>query len=408
MTKSTITISEDNSAIKTSEDFLKWFLNDKPYESEIIFKGNSKEIGKMDALYEFIKYHQKTKNICEKEMDSYNDIIQLEDNKFIQEAVENFVTSNRGGKFLRATLCALGYQSFEKEDSKYIPLSIALELFQTSILIHDDIIDEATVRRGLDTIPVKYKKIYRDPIKKGREYEKKLNNLSDSMALCLGDMGLYLANQVIVKNYKDEKTLSKILEYFNEIAIKTCKGEMLDVVLPFYEEFYGQEDLEPLVTEIYKLKTSWYSVIGPYALGAILAGLEEEKINKLEDALMNLGIAFQIKDDLLGIYGDEKKIGKSVISDCEEFKQTVLYAYTVNTNYKEELLKYYGKKNITEKELSTVKEIFKNSGAKEYSEKLMDKLFKESFDEILSLDFLPVKYKKILLGFAEFLKVRNK
>lgn len=400
---STITISNE---IKDSEEFLNWYKNNRT--EKIKFKGKSEKTRKMKALYKFIKFHEETKEKCEINMNNYNSLLLNEENEFIKEAMENFTSSNRGGKYIRSSLCALGYKSFGKEDDKYIPLSTALEIFQTSILIHDDIIDNSKTRRGMDTIPVKYKKIYSSPIKTNKTYEKKLENLSNSLALCIGDMGFYLANQIMTKNYRDNKNLAKLLEYYNETAIKTCKGEMIDIALPFYEEFYGKENLENQIIEIYKLKTSWYSVVGPYVMGAILSGVDDEKIEKLEDALMNLGIAFQIKDDILGIYGDEKKLGKSVHSDCEEYKQTVLYSYAVNTKYKEELQKLYGKENLKPKEFKKIQDIFIDSGAKKYSEQLMDRLFKESFSLILSLDFIKEKYKEILIGFAEYLKVRCK
>lgn len=397
--------------LKNSEEFLKWFLGDKSlYDKKIgfIFDDNG-DVKKMEVLYNFLKYYLSVKDKFTLKMEDYNDLfVKGYSNRFLEEALEQFVSSNKGGKFLRASLIALGYQSFGKDDDKYLPLGIALEIFQTSILIHDDIIDKADKRRGLDTIPVKYQKIYGDPIKDGDNFEDKRKDIGNSMALCLGDLGFYLALQIIVKNYRNDKNLDRVLEYYNDVAIKTCEGEMVDVVLPFYEEFYGEEDnLESHVMEIYKLKTAWYSVVGPYSLGAILGGLDDEKVHKLEDALLGLGIAFQIKDDLLGIYGDEKHIGKSVTSDVSEFKQTILYAYTINTEYKDELLKYYGK-DISVKEMDKVKEIFDKSGAREYANKTMDNLFKDSFKDILDLDFLDLDKKKLLLGFAEFLKVRSK
>ena len=397
--------------LKNSEEFLKWFLGDKSlYDKKIgfIFDDNG-DVKKMEVLYNFLKYYLSVKDKFTLKMEDYNDLfVKGYTNRFLEEALEQFVSSNKGGKFLRASLIALGYQSFGKDDDKYLPLGIALEIFQTSILIHDDIIDKADKRRGLDTIPVKYQKIYGDPIKDGDNFEDKRKDIGNSMALCLGDLGFYLALQIIVKNYRNDKNLDRVLEYYNDVAIKTCEGEMVDVVLPFYEEFYGENDnLEKHVMEIYKLKTAWYSVVGPYSLGAILGGLDDEKVHKLEDALLGLGIAFQIKDDLLGIYGDEKHIGKSVTSDVSEFKQTILYAYTINTEYKDELLKYYGK-DISVCDMDKVKEIFDKSGAREYANKTMDKLFKDSFNDILDLDFLDLDKKKLLLGFAEFLKVRSK
>lgn len=397
--------------LKNSEEFLKWFLGDKNLHDKKIgfILDEDGTIKKMEVLYEFLKYYLSVKDKFTLKMEDYNSLfVKGYSNRFLEEALEQFVSSNKGGKFLRACLIALGYQSFGNDDDNYLALGCALELFQTSILIHDDIIDKADKRRGLDTIPVKYQKIYGDPIKEGNDFEGKRKDIGNSMALCLGDLGFYLALQIIVQNYRNNENLDRVLEYYNSVAIKTCEGEMVDVILPFYEEFYGEEDdLESHVMEIYKLKTAWYSVVGPYSLGAILGGLDDDKVHKLEDALINLGVAFQIKDDLLGIYGDEKHIGKSVTSDVSEYKQTILYAYAINTKYRDELLKYYGKE-ISVKEMDKVKEIFDKSGAREYANKTMDKLFKDSFKDILDLDFLSTDKKKLLLGFAEFLKVRSK
>ena len=397
--------------LKESVDFLNWFLNDKNlYDKKIGFiLDNDGIVKKMEVLYSFLKYYLSVKNKLNLKMEDYNDLfVKGYNNRFLEEALNQFTSSNKGGKFLRACLIALGYQSFGNEDDKYIPLGIALELFQTSILIHDDIIDKADKRRGLDTIPIKYQKIYEDPIKKGDNFEGKRKDIGNSMALCLGDLGFYLALQIIVKNYRNNENLDRVLEYYNDVAIKTCEGEMVDVILPFYEEFYGEDnDLESHVMEIYKLKTAWYSVVGPYVLGAILGGLDSNKVHILEDAFSNLGVAFQIKDDLLGIYGDEKHIGKSVTSDVSEYKQTILYAYAINTEYRDELLKYYGK-HISNKEMDKVKEIFDKCGAREYANKTMDRLFEDSFKNILNLDFISLDKKKLLLGFAEFLRVRSK
>ncbi|MDD6323227.1 MAG: polyprenyl synthetase family protein [Bacilli bacterium] len=392
---------------KDSEEFLKWIMQNKN-KKIAFYTENDKEIKKQEIMYEFLKYYFKTKEKCELKMADYNDLFSKGySNKFLTESLSQFVSSNKGGKFLRATLIAMGYQIKQKDDN-FLPLAMALEIFQTSILIHDDIIDKADKRRGLDTIPIKYQKIYESPIKKQEQFEEKRKDLSDSMALCLGDLGFYLALQIITNNYQKNENLSKVLSYYNNVAIKTCEGEMVDVILPFYEEFYGSENVEEHVMEIYKLKTAWYSVVGPYCMGAILGGLEEAKINALEDALLNLGIAFQIKDDLLGIFGDEKHIGKSTTSDVSEFKQTILYSHIINTKYKDELLKYYGKENITQSEMEKVKKLFEQSGSKKYAQDYMEKLFKESFEAILKLDFLDIESKKLLLGFAQYLKERSK
>lgn len=389
--------------VTSSSEFLDWFFSVKPFDKKIGFYGESKQIGKIQCVYEFLKYYFGVLQKCEKEMENFNELTILEDNRFVREAMEQFSFSNASGKFLRACLVSLGYGVLNSDD-KWVKLALALEIFQTSILIHDDIIDKAHVRRGIPTIPIRYGQIYSDSKYDRDNFLKKRGNLGNSMALCIGDVGLYLSNQMVVKNYMSNPNLGKVLEYYNDMAIKTCKGEMIDVVLPFYSEFYGDlEDLEDNIIEIYKLKTGWYSVVSPFCLGYILAG--GNKVSILEDALINLGVAYQIKDDILGIYGDEKKMGKSISSDVSEFKQTILYSYAYNTIYRDELLAVYGKDDV---DISKVRDIFDKSGALKYANDYMDRLFQESFDSILDLNFISSDYKKILLGFAEFLRVRDK
>ncbi len=392
--------------VSNSNDFLKWFNDVKPIDKKIEFFGESKEIEKIKCVYDFLMYYFSVKKKCDKEMSLYNKLISDEENRFVREAMEQFSFSNSGGKFIRAFLVSLGYNLSGSSDDAWIFLSLALEIFQTSILIHDDIIDNADKRRGRPTIPLIYESLYSDSLLDREGFEEKRKNVSKSMALCIGDAGLYLSNQMIVKHYSNNKNLAKVLEYYNDVALKTCKGEMIDVILPFFSEFYGDmDDLESNVMEIYRLKTGWYSVVGPLALGCILSGLSHDNVCKIEDAMMNLGIAFQIKDDLLGVYGDEEKLGKSVYCDAEEFKQTILYSYASSTEYRDELLKVYGKKID---DISAVRKIFDESGAHEYADEMMHKLFKESVDCILDFDFMEIKYKRILLGFAEYLKVRDK
>lgn len=374
---------------ESSEHFLKWFLENKPFDKKFEFKCSDN----IENLYLFLMYYFKSKKIIQKEVKKFNDSL-IDDNKFVKEGLDEFIISNDGGKYLRGVLAGLGYNLFGKKENYYVPLAIALEIFQTSILIHDDIIDKADKRRGVDTIPLRYSKRYDG-----------IGDISNSMALCLGDLGFYLANNVLVENYYNFSNLSLLLKYYNDMAIKTCKGEMIDVILPFYEKNIGGVDnLEDTIYLIYKLKTAWYSVVSPFVLGCILGGASIDEVKNIESALINLGIAYQLKDDLFDIYGDDKVIGKGS-SDVSEFKQTILYSYTVQTPYKDELLKYYGSSKIDS--ISKVREIFYKSGAKEYVISTMEKLFDESASKICHLN-IDKEYKNILLGFCEFLKVRGK
>jgi len=399
---------EGKTCFNTVLEFINWAK--KEDEKNIIVESEIETINKADIvnLYNFINFYKKAKSICETQTEEYNDTIIKQNYKEIEEAALEFTRLNKDGKYLRATLVGLGYQTTNKTDDYYKNLASALEIFQTAILIHDDIIDNAKVRRGKETIPVSYIKKYQNPINENEEFKEKQTNFGDSMGICIGDLGFYIANQIIIKTYKNNPNFSKLLEYYTDVVIKTCKGEMLDIILPFKEEYFQTDDnLERKIMEIYKLKTAWYSVIGPYCLGLILGDSKEEYIKTMEDILLEVGVAFQIQDDLLGIYGDEKQIGKSSTSDLEEYKQTILYSYVMNTQYKDELHKYYGKKINTE-EINKVKEIFDKSGAKKYAENKMEELFKTSEEQINGLEFINKKNKSILKGFIIYLKNRTK
>ena len=153
------------------------------------------------------------------------------------------------------------------------------------------------------------------------------------------------------------------------------------------------------------MKTAKYTTLGPYELGLSLLG--KDISNNMREILTNIGICFQIKDDILGVFGDSKVIGKPNVSDIEEFKQTILYTYTINSKYKNELLKYYGNK-IGEEELEIVRNIFKDSGALEYAENKMNDLIDKSIKMIDNEEELNVDTKSILKGLIIFIQERNK
>ncbi len=348
-------------------------------------------------LLQFVIYYKNKLKELIKEIKKYNNsLLNNTDNRIIKDAINKFIEMNKDGKFIRGCLIDLGYK-LHNNDNYSTPLSIAYETFETSILIHDDIIDNADVRRGKKTIHEKYKDDF-------NKY--KIDSTPTSLALCIGDLGLYYSNQIIVDNYKNDKNLSKILHYYNEIIINTIKGEILDVYLPFIEKNDKNHKLyENDILEIYKLKTSYYTIVGPFILGMILGNSSTKEINTFKDTLLNLGIAFQIKDDILGVFGDNKLIGKSTSSDIEEFKQTILYSY-IKINKKEylnDLLKYYGKKNKSKE----IQKIFKESGALEYANKKMNEMFNEVKNNINKLN-IKEDIKQILLGFIKYLEIRKK
>lgn len=358
------------------------------------------EVESYKKLLEFLIYYKNIKGIYEKNIDIYNKSFIKNDNNIVTEGINKFINMNSDGKYVRASLIDLGYKLSGNSDNYAIPLGIAYETFQTAILVHDDIIDNSNLRRGKVTIPYTYMKEL-----KSTKYKDKVADTSNSMGICLGDLGFYYANKIILDTYFEDKNLVKLLEYYNNIVINTIKGEMLDVMLPLKAECFKYDTKESEVMEIYNLKTSWYTIVGPFSLGLILAN-KLELINVFENILNKVGVAFQIKDDLLGIYGDTNVIGKVGASDISEFKQTILYTY-LNDKDKKELHKYYGKKDLTKEDILEVQNIFTNSGAKKYATTVMEELFSKSIEELrlLSID---EDIKNILEGFIIYLERREK
>lgn len=349
----------------------------------------------------FKKYYQEEKEILEKKINSFNEELVKEDNPLLKENLKYFSNLNTNGKLIRGVLTDLGYYLLKDNRSYSNDLALAYEVFQTAILVHDDIIDKDEKRRGVNTI-------HFENFNKYKDYDSvEAKHLSNSIAICMGDFGLYESNKIISTAYKDDPNLGKVLINFNDTVLNTIRGEVLDVILPFESKNnkVSNDLLEESIMNIYRLKTSHYTIIGPLSVGLILAGADSSKIEDITKFGEKVGIAFQIQDDILGIYSDE--MGKVIGSDIKEFKQTILYSHISKTNYIDELNKYYGK-DINEESISKVRNIFKESGSYSYAIDTMNEMYDESINILDNISWIDNNKKDILKGFVEYLKNRNK
>lgn len=388
------------------EEFYEFIKTQKfKLSDKIGFTGGAstmkEQILEYSNLLEFYIYYTNRKKDIEKEIKKFNKtVLYGKNNNIVEDALNKFTYMNYDGKCIRGTLIDLGYKTLKKDD-KALSLAASYEAFETSILIHDDIIDNSPLRRGKKTIHELYKE----------EFNKmQIDNTPTSLALCLGDIGFFYISNYIINNYKNNKNLSKIINCYNDIVINTIKGEILDVYLPFIEKNDKTHKLlEDDIMEIYRLKTSIYTIVGPFTLGMILSNNKERDINEMKNILLPLGIAFQIKDDIIGIFSSTDIIGKPNYSDIEEFKQTILYSYIKikKPEYLDRLLKIYGKKCINEKEYKEVKELLIESGSLQYANNKMIELFNESKEKLMSYNINP-NVKNILLGFIKYLELRKK
>ncbi len=390
--------------VSNKNDFLELLKELKISKEDVCFTAGAstpkRTVEEYICIYKFYTYYVNIRERLDKKIREVNKtFIKPNDNHIVKDAVNKFSYLNCDGKYIRSFMIDMAYNLNNKENSNYADyLSLAYETFETAILVHDDIIDNAKTRRGKKTIPTLYNDYFDN---------KNSKELANSLAICLGDYGFYESILMISKEYASNKNIAKIIETYSNIVLNTIKGEIIDVYLPFKEKHYNEDSigLEDIL-EIYKMKTSWYTIVGPFTLGLLLAGTNEKLIKEFEEALLPLGIAFQIKDDLLGVYSDSNVLGKDS-NDISEYKMTILYYYAMKSNYKKELLKYYGKNKLSDSDIDKVRDIFNKSGAYEKSVSYMNELFKECINKLEKIN-INKEYKDMLLGFVNFLELRDK
>lgn len=366
------------------------------------------EIENCRSLLCYLLFYRQSSGALAKKILQFNGDISHK-NAAVNQFIKCFLNMNKNGKNIRGVLVCLGYKlSGKKNLAHSLALALGAEVFQTAILVHDDIIDHAPVRRGLATVPHQYMQAYQNKL--GKPPCKESREIANAVGICAGDVGFYYANLILANSYAKSPQLAKVFAYFSQMAANTMYGEVLDVVLPFEEKNgLGKGCREDAVMEIYHLKTAWYSVIGPLCLGMILGGAQTKEVQFIEDFANNLGLAFQIKDDLMGIFKSEESLGKPMC-DIAEYKQTILYAFVQDKapQYLPKLKAHYGKSPSSAKNVAAVRQIFAESGAQLYAKNKMKNLFKISINKLKMASFISDEDKTLLLGFINYLQLREK
>ncbi len=330
-----------------------------------------------------IKIENKINEILDNEINKYKD------NEFIKESLNELKRLSSGGKRVRGYLVKVGQLLFDINNDDYVDIAAALEIFQTAILIHDDIIDEADTRRGMETINSKYK-----------------GHLGISRGICIGDLGYFLSYKIISESNIDSSIKEEIMKIYATTLYNTVVGEIIDVELPLKSIEFHKDMSDKNIYDIYENKTAWYTIIGPILIGAALAKASDEDKKKIIEAGTNLGIAFQIKDDLLGLYSDITTMGKT-LNDIKEGKQTVIYKYALDKASNEDIeiiKKYYGNLNLDIDGNKKIIELFDNLGAKQNAEKLVEEYTNKGISVIESSNF---KNKEVFIDFANYLLKRE-
>lgn len=302
----------------------------------------------------------------------------------------------RGGDRIRPMLFYCGFTLVripeQTEKSELYRLSIAFEIFHSFALIHDDIIDGSLKRRGDFSVNAFFDKKY------GICW-------GDRLAILSGDLANIFSEEIFhsclfTDTFKNAQKIFYLLK--EEVAV----GEYIDTILPVSDGFPSLEKIRDMLC----FKSGFYSIEKPLIIGATLAGTDERRMNALSIAGKKLGLAFQIRDDILGIFGNPQVTGKPTDEDIIEGKRTLLissaYSRLKNSADKAKFKNLLEKRSLKNEEIDWIKETVKISGALDYCRNLSQKLVYEAKKLITETGFNQGP-KSFLLELSDFLIERE-
>jgi geranylgeranyl diphosphate synthase, type II len=286
-----------------------------------------------------------------------------------------------GGKRIRPVLTLMASEIFDCNYTKAMQAATAVEVFHNFSLIHDDIMDDAPLRRGKVTVHEKW---------------------NINTGILSGDAMLILAYQHFEKY--EPKIFRELAKLFSQTALEVCEGQQYDV------DFETRDDVTiPEYLKMIEYKTA-VLVGAAMKMGAIVAETSQENANLIYEFGLNLGIAFQLQDDFLDAFGNPETFGKQIGGDIIENKKTFLYLKALefgNHDNKEQLMHLFSiqPKDNSDK-IETVKTIFNETGASKATQDAIKKYTQKAFDTLKNMDISEEK-KQILYIFGEKLMKRN-
>ncbi len=284
------------------------------------------------------------------------------------------------GKRMRPYLFFLAYESLGGMDyKKVVPVGVALELLHSAMLIHDDIIDRDYSRHGTDNIMGMYRKRYSQL--DSTKYD--LDHFSNSAAILAGDLMLSEAYQQILRSDIEADKQLQAIKLIGDAVFAVVGGELLDTEAVLYDSEHSD------CLKIAENKTAFYSCTTPLLLGAMLADADDTTISTLNIIGTALGIAFQLADDLLGVFGVPEQTGKTVLGDIREGKQTYLLQRTLQLashEQKVQLNAIVGNPDCDKEMAKKAQKIMESCGAKSDLEQLIQNYAKKAEIAVDSLD----------------------
>ncbi len=275
----------------------------------------------------------------------------------LYEPIEYTLAS--GGKRLRPRLVLLAAEMFGGKEEKVLPAALAIEVFHNFTLLHDDVMDKADIRRGRPTVHVRW---------------------NDNTAILSGDQMVIEAYTLLSRVPADR--LSETLRLFNKMATEICEGQQYDM------EFEGREQVSiEEYMQMIRLKTS-VLLATALQIGAYVAGANAAQQKALYEYGINIGLAFQIQDDILDVYGDPRTFGKAIGGDicCNKKTYMLLTALQrADDETRAELEQWLQTQDKSDEKIQAVTDIYTRTGAREVCEMVMQLHTHEALSQLNAL-----------------------
>ena len=287
-----------------------------------------------------------------------------------------------GGKRLRPVLALLAYNLYRDDVEKILKSVIGIEIFHNYTLLHDDVMDDAELRRGRQTVHKKW---------------------NSNVAILSGDAAAITAYRMIES--VDDEYLRRVIDGFNQVAMDVCKGQQYDMEFETRDDVTEQEYIDMIY-----LKTS-VLIAGSIRHGALVAGAPEHEYNALYDFGGYLGLVFQLQDDYLDVYGDVAEFGKKIGGDILSNKKTYMLIKALELASPEDkalLKEWIAKKEFDPQEkIKAVTEIYNRTGIKEVVMSKIDSYMAKSREALAMVD-VPEERKVYFREMVDYIGGRKK
>lgn len=311
---------------------------------------------------------------------------ELDKQEYVEEPVSLFepikYIMEDGGKRLRPVLALLAYNLYRDDVEKILKSVIGIEIFHNYTLLHDDVMDDAELRRGRQTVHKKW---------------------NSNVAILSGDAAAVTAYRMI--ETVDDEYLRRAIDGFNQVAMDVCKGQQYDMEFETRDDVTEQEYIDMIY-----LKTS-VLIAGSIRHGALVAGAPEHEYNALYDFGGYLGLVFQLQDDYLDVYGDVAEFGKKIGGDILSNKKTYMLIKALELASPEDkamLQEWIAKKEFDPQEkIKAVTEIYNRTGIKEVVMAKIDTYMDKSREALDKVD-VPEERKVHFREMVDYIGGRKK